>query len=289
MPLEVGKPFIPMGYFGRFVSIPLCLLMFKGISATCKLLWGRIALYLGKNGEAYPSQAKLAKDLDLTKRSVARALKQLVDAGFLMTEPGTGRTATRYHLLFHEIFMDKAHGQPKASPRQTLDWQAGDATGLGVDKNDHPQASRIDKNDHPQAAKGGQVVPLRVDKTVYQKRTISKEQKEKKKKDARELNAEQQEWVRLKLAMDVFNKNLGEHEIKDRKAELADLVNGDSPFGPSLEALQKERAYVEGQIMRIERVVVRETLFRKLEQSLLTKKNLDEFSELSRMQQAGSG
>lgn len=278
---KVGRPFIPVLYFGIFAPIPLSLLMYKDISPTCKLLWGRLAFYLGKDGQAYPSQATLAKDLSVSKRAIARSLKSLEKTGFLEMEPGTGRTTTRYHLLFHEIFKDEALNKPKASPGQAL----GSALyhgALRTDTNVHPPNSRADTNVHPQSPKGGQVVPLRGDTSVYQKRTSSKDHKEEKKTRARGWTDEQHDWLRAKLGMDVFHRNLVGQEIQARKDELTSLVEGGAPCEPSLETLREERSHIEEKILEIESQTARETLLDHLNKGTLAQKNLEEFRQLSR-------
>ena len=278
MTLKVGSRFIPKGMFGQFIIIPLSLIIYDDLSPTCKLLWGLIAKHLGKDGKAYPTQTSLSRTLGITKRSLARASNQLVGKGFLEKEPGIGRRPTHYHLLFHEIFATDPHLKVASTPPHSR-----------ADTSVHSQPSRADKNVHSQAVERGQEGPLRVVKAVTQKRTLRKENKEEKKTRARELPQEQQEWLALKLAMDVFQNNLStDHKIESRRAELILLIESGKALGPSIEALRAEKATIEREIMRIPRSTARDTLIGHLERGTLTQKNFEEWREAARTLQANA-
>ena len=265
---EIGVRFLPMGGWARFVAIPFSLLSFEGLSPTCKLLWGLLALKLGRNGGAYPTRAYLAKHMGITKRSVSRAARQLADAGFLEMEPGIGRTPTRYHLLYHEIF--------QKDPYVQLDKMVFFA---GVDANVPSPKSRVDIPVHSKRSERGRGLPPRVDADVNQKITSSKKQKEEKNTAATSLAPDLKEWCNLHLALDVYEKNLSREEAEDRNVELHSVVQAGAPVDLTLDALRDEIGKVEQAIAVLSSAGVKEHCMRHLREGSLRKKDLERFQE----------
>lgn len=106
--MKIGQVFNPhQTFIGLF--IPNCLVRHKGISATAKLCWGRLAQYAGGNSEAYPSQKTLAGEIGITRSQIIRVLAMLEEQGFIkrLTPKGNDKwlhKTTRYTFLWHEIF-----------------------------------------------------------------------------------------------------------------------------------------------------------------------------------------
>lgn len=102
------KTFNPHKLFvGAF--IPNCLMEFKGISSTSKLVWARLSQYAGQNGEAYPKQETLAVEVGISKRQVISCLKELEEKGFIIREKASGKDilnhkTNRYRFVFHACF-----------------------------------------------------------------------------------------------------------------------------------------------------------------------------------------
>jgi len=104
----VSQRFNPYKLFtGSF--IPNCLMRYKDLSPSAKLCWARLAQYAGENGIAYPSLDTLAYETGITTRAVIKAIKELVNKGFLEVEKPTGidkllHKTNRYYFILHDIF-----------------------------------------------------------------------------------------------------------------------------------------------------------------------------------------
>ena len=82
--------------------IPNWLMRRTEISANSKLLFARICQYAGEDGEAYPSQVTLAKELGMPTRNMQRALEELRKNGLIEAKRrGAGRS-NGYIFLTHE-------------------------------------------------------------------------------------------------------------------------------------------------------------------------------------------
>jgi biotin operon repressor len=104
----VGEPFVPYKEFVG-ILIPNCILSCPDIGAAEKLVWGRLAQYAGQNGLAFPKQDTLAKELGITRSTVAKALKQLEEKKFIQIHrpQGANRLMHRscsYKFLWHPVF-----------------------------------------------------------------------------------------------------------------------------------------------------------------------------------------
>lgn len=104
-----GMRFVPHGHFiGLF--IPNVLASYKGLQASSKLIWGRLAQYAGADGVCYPKIDTLAHELGCSERTVQRGLKELCSQGFIeieqcYNESTRAQTSNRYYFLWHEIFI----------------------------------------------------------------------------------------------------------------------------------------------------------------------------------------
>jgi hypothetical protein len=80
--MATGYPFEEINPYAEkwtTANVPLWLLQHGEVSAGAKLLYGRLMLYAGKSGRAYPNQATLASDLDISTRQVRRYVQELED------------------------------------------------------------------------------------------------------------------------------------------------------------------------------------------------------------------
>ena len=106
--MRTGEPFNPHRLFvGSF--IPNCIMQFPGLSPIAKLTWSRLQQFADKNGDCYPSYAKLARELAISRRHAMRSIQELIDKGFLKvvvpTSAERGRKITnRYIFLWHGCF-----------------------------------------------------------------------------------------------------------------------------------------------------------------------------------------
>lgn len=99
-----------MQFHGGFV--PNWLLMREEVSANAKLVFARLCQYAGKDGECYPAQGTIAKEVGLAKRTLQRALEELAAHGLItFMRAGMGK-ANSYAFLTHP-WMQGAKG-----PRQ---------------------------------------------------------------------------------------------------------------------------------------------------------------------------
>jgi GntR family transcriptional regulator len=101
---NIGDPFNPYGMFNG-IWVPESLLRCPEISASAKLLYGRLARYAGRDGRCFPSVETLAVELGMTARQVQRLLWQLCNANFLRKDaqyrPNGSQTANAYVFLYN--------------------------------------------------------------------------------------------------------------------------------------------------------------------------------------------
>jgi len=108
--LKPGDHFSPYQTFiGSF--IPNCIMKYSKLTATAKLLWARLAQYMGDSGGCYPSHTTLAREVGTTAKSINNALNLLEKEKFIervkpdAREKGQHKT-TEYYFLWHEIFIN---------------------------------------------------------------------------------------------------------------------------------------------------------------------------------------
>lgn len=120
--------------YGKFYGsiIPNCLMRYKGISSTSKLIWGRLAQFAGKNGNCYPSLKTLAIETGITVRGVIKCIHELINTGFLVVErPSKDERAehktSRYYFVLHEIFKEEFFREKNASEQSSVDSEQSSA------------------------------------------------------------------------------------------------------------------------------------------------------------------
>ena len=88
-----GQPFNPYGKF-RCAFVPVSLCASSAFTQGAKLLFGRLALYAGRDGRCYPAIDSLSADLGVDQATVKRWLKELADGGLIdRKRRGRGHTA----------------------------------------------------------------------------------------------------------------------------------------------------------------------------------------------------
>ena len=110
--MKNGQVFNPFKLFvGSFT--PNVIMKYKGLSASAKLCWSRLAQYAGENGQCYPSQEVLAAEIGIKIAQINRILKELEEKGFIKRLKPTGKDklchkTTRYLFLWHPILDDNS-------------------------------------------------------------------------------------------------------------------------------------------------------------------------------------
>lgn len=101
---KIGDVFNPYGMFNG-IWVPESLLKCPDISASAKLLYGRLARFAGENGRCFPAVGTLAAELGMTGRHVQRLIAELCIAGFLRKDaqyrPNGSQTVNAYLFLYH--------------------------------------------------------------------------------------------------------------------------------------------------------------------------------------------
>ena len=107
-----GQDFNPWNVFVGAL-VPSCIMRAREMNPTEKLCLARLYQYSGQDGECYPSQLALARELGISQRQVNRIIADLVRQGFVEIVRPAGldrlrhRTA-RYRLLWHRIYAEAA-------------------------------------------------------------------------------------------------------------------------------------------------------------------------------------
>jgi hypothetical protein len=99
------------------IWVPEALLGCSDISASAKLLYGRLARFAGEGGRCFPSVERLAAELGMTDRQVQRLIGQLCSAGFLRKDSqyraDGSQTSNAYFFLYHRSLVPSPVLQPK--------------------------------------------------------------------------------------------------------------------------------------------------------------------------------
>lgn len=104
-----GEIYNPWRMFnGSF--IPNAILKCRKLSATAKLLFGRLSQYAGADGEAFPSYSTLGQEVGIERRQTIRAVRELEDFGLIRAVPrqkNDGSLSSNcYVFLWHTIFTE---------------------------------------------------------------------------------------------------------------------------------------------------------------------------------------
>ena len=85
-----------------FAMVPTWLLK-SGISANAIMLYGILWSYANREtGECFPSRARLANDMNMSKDTVRRALKQLTEIGAVVVSERDKGSTLQYTLIFSD-------------------------------------------------------------------------------------------------------------------------------------------------------------------------------------------
>jgi predicted transcriptional regulator len=104
-PPENGTVFNPFKvFYGNMIPDPV--FNHPGLSWSEKCLFALLLRRSGKNGNCFPSKASLAKDMNLSERSINRMLSNLTKKGFVRTE------GTRIKFLWHECYSQAYVSEP---------------------------------------------------------------------------------------------------------------------------------------------------------------------------------
>jgi len=125
--VDVGQAFIPHRMFiGLF--IPAGLARYSKLTGSAKLVWGQLALYAGERGVAWPSQAALAREVGLSRRTVTGCLAELKGQN-LIYSAGTHRRRTVWGFLWHPCLEGSVRNLPTSErgSEQELLTTGGDA------------------------------------------------------------------------------------------------------------------------------------------------------------------
>lgn len=110
-----GEIYNPFRVFkGSF--IPNAVLKCRDLSATSKLVFGRLCQYAGEDGEAYPSYSTIGREVGIERRQTIRAVRELEDFGLIRAVPRRkgdgGLSSNSYVFLWHGIFYEGGSPHP---------------------------------------------------------------------------------------------------------------------------------------------------------------------------------
>lgn len=110
-----GEIYNPFRVFnGSF--IPNAVLKCRDLSATAKLIFGRLCQYAGEDGEAFPSYSTLGQEIGIERRQTIRAVRELEDFGLIRAVPRRkddgGLSSNYYVFLWHRIFSEGGSHPP---------------------------------------------------------------------------------------------------------------------------------------------------------------------------------
>ena len=96
-----------------FACLPVALIRNAALSPQARCLYMILASYANAEQICWPSRSRLAADIGLSVRTVARLLKGLEGVGLIERKASTGRTTT-YRLLNPTICLVENSGEPTA-------------------------------------------------------------------------------------------------------------------------------------------------------------------------------
>ncbi len=110
MTLYIGQDFNPYRMFTG-IFIPAALAAWPGISPGAKLVYGRLCRYAGSNGEAWPKQKVLARQVGLTLSGLRKCLEALERVKLIRVTTPKGQDkvqhrTNRYRFLWHSMFAE---------------------------------------------------------------------------------------------------------------------------------------------------------------------------------------
>ena len=82
--------------------MPNWLLQREDVSMGAKLIYAKLCQYAGKNGECFPKQSAIAKDLGISRRQVIRYVDELIENHLIVTVKVGFQGRNVYKFLWHE-------------------------------------------------------------------------------------------------------------------------------------------------------------------------------------------
>lgn len=102
--MQAGQTYNPYRLFiGLF--IPNWIAQMENLSPLAKLCFGRLAQYMGKDGECYPTITQMTAELGSPRRNIFRAIQELEDQKLIQRIAGRTngkQAANRYEFLWHQ-------------------------------------------------------------------------------------------------------------------------------------------------------------------------------------------
>lgn len=99
-----------------FAVVPEGVLYAPGISCTAKILWAIFQRHADHEGRCYPSLARLAELMGVSKDTVGRAKKELADSGLIATKERFDASGRR---TSDDVFLRGAHRKSAGVPPRT--------------------------------------------------------------------------------------------------------------------------------------------------------------------------
>lgn len=101
------KRFNPYKIFnGSFIPEAVSRVPVKELSHGCKIVYGRLARYAGKDGICKPKRATIAREVGVSVAQVDRLIKELSDYGLIEKDQRGLQKSNVYHFLWHDIYED---------------------------------------------------------------------------------------------------------------------------------------------------------------------------------------
>ena len=113
---QVGQPFRPAEILSGCSEL-LARVLRAGVPHSVALTLWAVASRIGKNTHCWPSHGRLAKELNLSERSVRRHLQALQDLGLLRSEERGHGHSLKYFVLWHAMLED-GYRPPATAPRK---------------------------------------------------------------------------------------------------------------------------------------------------------------------------
>src|SRR3954454_21790615 len=87
---------------GGFTQVPNYLLKDPTVSANAKVVYSMLLSYAWNNSYVFPGQERMAEDIGISQPTIARAVKELEDQGWLEIQR-RGQGKTNVYILKHRI------------------------------------------------------------------------------------------------------------------------------------------------------------------------------------------
>lgn len=225
---EVGQPFNPYNMF-HGIFIPTGLVEHSQVKDSVKILMGRLFMYAGRDGKAYPYRENLAKECGWEIRKLDRVIKETKKIGLIKTRPHITKNTENEHTAPSEyIFLYSSiydEGNEAKIPTDKNDSRPTDKNDNGgTVKNDEHKKTHIKKNHNFSYEKCSQDEQRRKGQASEQSCNYDSDETLEEEQDK---ILEHWEWCDGKLHKSESAK--GMIAIKDMIEEL--LIDGRNPYG----------------------------------------------------------